>query len=69
MSDHNFRFNNECKHMSFWTQYLHHIVCQINMSDLMMNVHTCVSDSTTYTMAYVRCVCVIKDEGTHMSYW
>jgi len=27
------------------------------MSDLMMNVHTCVTDNTTYTMVYVRSPC------------
>jgi len=26
------------------------------MSDLKMNVHTCVTDSTIYTMVYVRCI-------------
>jgi len=35
-----------------WTN-LHHVVCQINMSDLMLNVHTCVTDNTTYTLVYV----------------
>jgi hypothetical protein len=25
-------------------------VCQIRMSDLMMNVHTCVTDNTAYPM-------------------
>ena len=31
---------------------------QITMSDLMMNVHTCVTDDTTYTMFYVRPLCL-----------
>jgi len=29
--------------------YLHYVVCQINMSELMMNVHTCSTDNSTYT--------------------
>jgi len=29
------------------------------MSDLFMNVHTCPSDITTYTMLYVRWLCLI----------
>ena len=37
-----------------------HVVCQINMSDLMMNVQTCVTDNTSYTMLYVRSVCLNK---------
>jgi len=29
------------------------------MSDLFMNVHTCPSDNITYTMLYVRWLCLI----------
>jgi hypothetical protein len=32
----------------------HHVLCQITMSDLMMNVHTSGTDNTSYTMLYVR---------------
>jgi hypothetical protein len=30
--------------------YLQHVVCRITMSDLVMNVHTCFTDNTTYTI-------------------
>jgi hypothetical protein len=33
------RFSDEYTHMFYWKYYLHHCVCQISMSDLMMNVH------------------------------
>ena len=48
------RFNGECTHMCYWKHYLHTPLCQITMSDLFMNVDTCVTDNTTYTMLYVR---------------
>jgi hypothetical protein len=32
-------------------------VCHITMSDLMMNVHTCVTDNVTDTMLYGRSLC------------
>jgi len=35
------------------------------MSDRMMNVHTCVTDNTTYTMLFVRSLRLINDECTH----
>ena len=47
------RFDQVCIH------YLHNGVCQIAMSDLMKNAHTCVTVSNTYTMLYVRSVCLI----------
>ena len=37
-----------------------HVVCHINMSDLMMNVQTCVTDNTYYTMLDVKSVCLNK---------
>jgi hypothetical protein len=40
MSDHYVRFNDECAHMCYWLHYLHDVVYQITMSDLMMNVNT-----------------------------
>jgi len=52
--------------VSFSNDVIYHVVCQINMSDLMMNVHKCVTDYTTYTMFYVRSLClIINDECTH----
>ena len=47
----------EMKHIHIfnWKQYLHHILYQIAMSDLMINVH--VTDNTTDTMLYVRSIC------------
>ena len=41
-----------------YIHYLHYGVCQISMSDLIMNVHKCVTHGTTYTMLYVRLVCL-----------
>ena len=41
MSDHYARYNHQCTHMCYWKHYQNHVVCQINMSDLMMNVNTC----------------------------
>jgi hypothetical protein len=42
-----------------YIHYLHNGVCQIGMSDLMMNAHTWITHSTTYTILYVRSVCLI----------
>ena len=42
-----------------YIHYLYNVVCQITMSHLMMNVHTCVTDNTTYTILYVRSLCLI----------
>jgi hypothetical protein len=53
------RFNDECKHLCYWYHYLHHVVYQISMSDLTMNIHTCVTINTTYTMLYVGSLCQI----------
>ena len=39
--------------VSFTNDVICHVVCQFNMSDLLMNVQTCVADNTTYTMVYV----------------
>jgi hypothetical protein len=47
ISDHDVRFNKEYTHMCYWKHYLHHVVYQINMSDIMMNVHKYASDNTT----------------------
>ena len=57
MSDHYVRLNKERTYMCYCDHYLHHCVCEITMSDLMMNVHTCVTDNTTYTMLYVGSLC------------
>ena len=39
---------------SFTNDVIYHVVCQINMSDLMMNIQTCATDNTTYIMLYFR---------------
>jgi hypothetical protein len=54
LSDQYVRFNDKCTHKWYWLHYLHHVLCQITMSDLMMNVHTSGTDNTSYTMLYVR---------------
>ena len=52
--------------VSFSKDIIYHVVCQIIMSDLMMNVHTYVNDYTTYTMFYDKSLClIINDECTH----
>jgi hypothetical protein len=50
------RGNNECTYLFNWLLYLRHVICQISISDIMMNVHihTYVADNTTYHMVYVR---------------
>ena len=68
MSDHYVRSNDECAHMCYCDHYLHHVVCQINMSDLMMNVHTYVTDNTTYTCCMSDLYIRFNDEYIHMSY-
>ena len=60
MSDHYVTCNDECTHMCYWWKYLHHFVCKIPMSDVMMNIHTCLTDTTTYTMLYVRSLCLTQ---------
>jgi len=45
--------------VSFTNDVICHVVCQIIMSDFMMNVQTCVADNTNYTMCYVRSLCLI----------
>ena len=60
MSDHNVRYIDECTHMCYWKHYHNHVVCQINMSDLMMNVNTCLTDRTTYIMLYVRSIYLVQ---------
>jgi hypothetical protein len=54
MSDHYVRFNYESAHMFKWYNYLEHVVCQMTMPDLMMNVQTCITDNITYSMLYLR---------------
>jgi hypothetical protein len=56
---HYVRFNDKCTHMSYWQHYLHYVVCQITMSDLIVNAHTCFTDSTIYTLVHVRSICLI----------
>ena len=65
MSDQYVRFNDECTYLFDRKLYLHHVICQITISDLMMNVHTCATDNTTYIM-YGRSLCRFNDECTHM---
>jgi hypothetical protein len=48
MSDHYVRSNDEYTLVRYCDHYLHHVVCQITMSDLM------ITDNTTYTLLYVR---------------
>jgi len=43
--------------MCYCDHYLHHDVCQITTLDIMMNVNTCATDNTSYTMVYVRSLC------------
>ena len=40
------------------TTSFHHVRCQITMSDVKMNTHTYFTDNTTYTMVYVRSLCL-----------
>jgi hypothetical protein len=56
MSDQYVWFNDECTNMCYWWHFLPHVVCQIIMSDLMINIQTCVTEITTYTMLYVRSI-------------
>ena len=49
MVDHYVRTNNECTQVCYCSHYLN-VVSHITMSDLMMDVHTYVTDNTTYTM-------------------
>ena len=60
MTDHYDWLNEEYTRMSYWLHYVHHVVCHTTMSDVMMNVHTCVTDNTIYTMLYVRSLCQIE---------
>ena len=60
LADHYDWLNEECTRMCYWLHYWHHVVCQITMSDVMMNVHTCVTDNTIYTMLCVRSLCQIE---------
>jgi hypothetical protein len=53
------RSHDECTYVCNCEHYLHYVLCQINMSDLMMNVQTCVTDNTTNTLLYVRSVYLI----------
>jgi hypothetical protein len=45
--------------LTYWSDihYLHHGVYHITMSDVMMNVHPCVTDNTIYTMVYIISLC------------
>jgi hypothetical protein len=53
-------FNDECTHMYYWDNCLPQGICKIIMSYLLMNEHTCVTDTTSYTMLYVRYQCLIQ---------
>ena len=59
LSDQCFRIIGECRHVCYWYHYLHHGVSQIMLSDLIMNVHTCVTDKATYTKVYCRSLWMI----------
>jgi hypothetical protein len=50
------RGNKECTHLLNGLLYLRHVICQISISDIMMNVHihTYVADNTNYHMVYVK---------------
>ena len=49
--------------------YLHHVVCQINMSDIIMNVHTCVTDNMMYVSLHfggeTYCFCPVRPSVRH----
>ena len=60
MSDPYVWFNDEYTHMCYWDHYLHHGICQITMQDIIINVHTCFTDSTTYAMLYIRSLCLVQ---------
>ena len=64
MSHHYDRFNDECTHMFYWWHYLHHVVCQINMSWWMYTHVLLIALLTSYSMSdqYVRC----NDEHIHI---
>jgi len=53
MQDHYARSNDKCTYMCYWYHYLHHVVCQICISDLMMNAHT--SLLITYPTPWCMC--------------
>ena len=60
LSDQYVGFNDKCTHICYWIHYLHHVLCQITMPDLMMNVHTHVLLITLFISwymsdQYVRC--------------
>jgi hypothetical protein len=48
-------------HTHTHTYLTENTTCHITMTDLMMNVHTCFTDDTSYTMVYVRSVLSVKD--------
>jgi hypothetical protein len=56
MSDQYVRFNYEFVHI---LKSKHHVVWQMTMPDLMMNVHTCITETTAYHRVYVRSLCHI----------
>jgi hypothetical protein len=55
--------------MFYWYHYLHHVVSQISISDLMMNAHT----SLLITLPTSWCMCdhygIFNDEYAQISYW
>jgi len=57
MSYHYVWINDEYTHMCYWYHYVSHVAWQICMSELMMNVLTCVTVNTTSTMLYTRSLC------------
>jgi hypothetical protein len=74
LSDQYVRFNDKCTHICYWLHYLHHVLCQITMSDLMMNAHThallitlikywCMSDQyVTCNSVTHMCIFIIKSD-------
>jgi len=69
MSDHYFRFSYECAHMFKWTHYLEHVVCQMNIPDLMMNVQTCITDDTTNPCCMSDHYVWFNNECKNIFYW
>ena len=60
------RFNDECKHVCYCYHSLHNAVCQTTMSDVTMNVHTCLSENTTTPWCMADDSAWFNDECTNM---
>jgi hypothetical protein len=51
--------------VSFTNDVISHVVCQINMCDLMMNVQICVTENTSYTMLFVCLILTCRSAIQH----